>query len=68
MHFPSSCITRYYVTESEMGFLRRNGVFQPAAIKFGLLARLLFWCINHCPLHWLIVCSHFSEKLVRLRV
>lgn len=33
-----------------MGFLRGNGVFHPAAVTSGLLARLLFWCINPWPL------------------
>lgn len=62
MHFHSSCITRYYVTESEMGFLRGNGVFHPTAIKSGLLATLLFWCINRWPLHWLICLLLFFRK------
>lgn len=53
MRFHNGCITRYYTTESKMGFLRRNGVFPPAAFRSALLARLLLWCINHWPLHQL---------------
>jgi len=59
---------RSYITESEMGFLRRNGVFSSTAIKSGLLIKLLFWYITTDNCTDLFICSDFSEKLVRFRV
>lgn len=63
MLFLNGCMTRYYTTESKMGFLRRNGLFPPASFKSALLARLLFWCVNHWPLHQLTCLVPFFRRM-----
>lgn len=68
MHFCSSCITRYYITQSEMGFLRGNGVFPPQQSNLVCWPGCVFGVLTtgHCT--DVFVCSCFTEKLVRFRV